>query len=86
MAEFGLQRWFQVTSQKKFVAKVRKKLYNRLVMKQEGEFMQDFTLNLSREELEKRTNKDYLNTKKMLTPDAPEYTELADGDKNALKH
>lgn len=48
--------------------------------------MQDFTLNLSREELEKRTNKDYLNTKKMLTPDAPEYTELADGDKNALKH
>lgn len=86
MAEFGLQRWFQVTSQKKFVAKVREKLYNRLVMKQEGEFMQDFTLNLSREELEKRTNKDYLNTKKMLTPDAPEYTELADGDKNALKH
>ena len=55
-------------------------------MKQEGEFMQDFTLNLSREELEKRTNKDYLNTKKMLTPDAPEYIELADGDKNALKH
>lgn len=48
--------------------------------------MQDFTLNLSREELEKRTNKDYLNTKKMLMPDAPEYTELADGDKNALKH
>lgn len=48
--------------------------------------MQDFTLNLSREELEKRTNKDYLNTKKMLTPDAPEYTKLADGDKNALKH
>lgn len=48
--------------------------------------MQDFTLNLSREELEKRTNKDYLNTKKMLTPDAPEYIELADGDKNALKH
>lgn len=48
--------------------------------------MQDFTLNLSREELEKRTNKDYLNTKKMLTPDAPEYKELADGDKNALKH
>lgn len=48
--------------------------------------MQDFTLNLSREELKKRTNKDYLNTKKMLTPDAPEYTELADGDKNALKH
>ena len=35
-------------------------------MKQEGEFMQDFTLNLSREELEKRTNKDYLNTKNFI--------------------
>lgn len=48
--------------------------------------MQDFTLNLSREELEKRTSKDYLNTKKMLSPNAPEYLELADGDKKALKH
>lgn len=48
--------------------------------------MQDFTLNLSREELEKRTNKDYLNTKKMLSPNAPEYLELAEGDKEALKH
>ena len=55
-------------------------------MKQEGEFMQDFTLNLSREELEKRTSKDYLNTKKMLSPNAAEYLELADGDKEALKH
>lgn len=71
---------------KNFVAKVQKKRYNRLVMKQEGEFMQDFTLNLSREELEKRTSKDYLNTKKMLSPNAPEYLELADGDKEALKH
>lgn len=48
--------------------------------------MQDFTLNLSREELEKRTSKDYLNTKEMLSPNAPEYLELADGDKEALKH
>lgn len=48
--------------------------------------MQDFTLNLSREELEKRTSKNYLNTKKMLSPNAPEYLELADGDKEALKH
>lgn len=48
--------------------------------------MQDFTLNLSREELEKRTSKDYLNTKKMLSPNAPEYLELAGGDKEALKH
>lgn len=38
------------------------------------------------EELEKRTHKDYLVTKKMLTPDAKEYLELADGDKEALKH
>lgn len=71
---------------KNFVAKVQKKRYNRLVMKQEGEFMQDFTLNLSREELGKRTSKDYLNTKKMLSPNAAEYLELADGDKEALKH
>lgn len=48
--------------------------------------MQDFELNLSREELEKRTHKDYLNTKKMLKADAPEYLALADGDKEALRH
>ena len=46
----------------------------------------DFELNLSMEELEKRTHKDYLTTKKMLAADAPEYLELADGDKEALKH
>ncbi len=46
----------------------------------------DFELNLSMEELEKRTHKDYLTTKKMLAVDAPEYLELADGDKEALKH
>ena len=46
----------------------------------------DFELNLSMEELEKRTHKDYLTTKKMLAVDAPEYTELAEGDKEALKH
>lgn len=48
--------------------------------------MQDFELNLSREELEKRTHKDYLNTKKMLKADAPEYLALTDGDKDALRH
>lgn len=48
--------------------------------------MRDFELNLSIEELEKRTHKDYLITKKFLTPDAPEYLALADGDKQALKH
>ena len=42
--------------------------------------------NLSIEELEKRTHKDYLIKKEMLKEDAPEYNELADGDKEALKH
>ena len=46
----------------------------------------DYELNLSHEELEKRTHKDYLTTKKMLAADAPEYLGLADGDKEALKH
>ncbi len=48
--------------------------------------MRNFELNLSMEELEKRTHKDYLITKKFLKPDSPEYLELADGDKQALKH
>ena len=46
----------------------------------------DFELGLTREELEKRTHKDYLTTKKMLAVDAPEYNALSDGDKEALKH
>ena len=46
----------------------------------------DFELNLSHDELEKRTHKDYLTTKKMLAADALEYESLADGDKAALKH
>ena len=46
----------------------------------------DYELNLSLEELQKRTHKDYLTTKKMLAADAPEYETLADGDKQALKH
>lgn len=48
--------------------------------------MKEFEFNLSMEELEKRTHKDYLMTKKMLKADAPEYLSLADGDKEALKH
>ena len=48
--------------------------------------MREFKLNLSMEELEKRTHKDYLITKKFLKPDSPEYLELADGDKQALAH
>ena len=46
----------------------------------------DYELNLSKEELEKRTHKDYLTTKKMLAVDAPEYENLTEGDKEALKH
>ena len=42
--------------------------------------------NLSIEELEKRTHKDYLIKKEMLKEDAPEYNSLADCDKEALKH
>ena len=48
--------------------------------------MREFEFNLSMEELEKRTHKDYLMTKKMLKADAPEYLELAEGDKDALKY
>ncbi len=48
--------------------------------------MREFEFNLSMEELEKRTHKDYLMTKKMLKCDAPEYIELEKGDKETLKH
>lgn len=48
--------------------------------------MKIYELNLSIEELEKRTHKDYLATKKMLKIGAPEYENLAEGDKQALKH
>lgn len=46
----------------------------------------DFKLGLSHEELEKRTHKDYLTTKKMLAEDAQEYKNLDEGDREALKH
>ena len=45
-----------------------------------------YEINLSLKELQKRTNKDYLTTKKMLAVDAPEYLTLQEGDKQALKH
>ena len=48
--------------------------------------MPKFELNLNIEELEKRTNKDYLITKKFLKADAPEYLNLEEGDKKALKY
>jgi len=48
--------------------------------------METFELNYSLDELKKRTHKDYLATKKMLAIDAPEYLNLAGGDKEALKN
>ncbi len=48
--------------------------------------MQKYELNLSMEELEKRTHKDYLITKKFLKADAPEYLALKEGDQQALVH
>ena len=42
----------------------------------------NFELNLSIEELEKRTNKDYLIRKQMLTEDSEEYKNLNIQDKN----
>lgn len=48
--------------------------------------MVDYEFNLSMKELEKRTHKDYLVTKKFLKADAPEYLALAEGDKIALNH
>ena len=53
-------------------------------MASKNEIQYDFGLEM--EELEKRTNKEYLITKVLLKADAPEYLELEDGDKKALKH
>jgi len=46
----------------------------------------NFELNLTLDELEKRTHKDYLIRKTMLEKEAPEFNSLSDGDKEALKH
>lgn len=46
----------------------------------------NFELNLTTQELEMRTHKDYLIPKKMLDVGAAEYENLANGDKEALKH
>ncbi len=48
--------------------------------------MKNFELNLSHEELVKRTSKDCLIPKEMLKEDAKEYESLAQGDKQALVH
>ena len=56
---------------------------NRVAVTQKKE---DFALNLTTAELERRTHKDALVTTTMLKPGAPEYENLAEGDKQALKH
>ena len=53
-------------------------------MASKNEIQYDFGLEM--EELEKRTNKEFLTTKVLLKADAPEYLQLEDGDKKALKH
>lgn len=45
-----------------------------------------FEIGMSEEELKMRTGDDYLCTKKMLDVDSPEYENLEEGDKKALKH
>jgi hypothetical protein len=47
-------------------------------------FKYEFGLDIS--ELEKRTSKEYLISKILLKPDSPEYLNLEEGDKQALKH
>jgi len=51
-----------------------------------GKNEEDFELGLSHEELVNRTSEDCFENKKMLTIDSPEYQNLAEGDKQALKH
>lgn len=46
----------------------------------------NFELNLTHDELVKRTSKECLIPKEMLKEDSKEYAALADGDKQALKH
>ena len=49
-------------------------------------YQKDYELNLSHDELSKRINKEYMTTKKMLSPDSEEYKSLDERDKKALKH
>ncbi|MCL1902241.1 MAG: hypothetical protein FWG18_01275, partial [Alphaproteobacteria bacterium] len=46
----------------------------------------NYELNLSLQELEKRTSPESLVVKKLLTVNAPEFLDLANGDKEALKY
>ncbi len=49
-----------------------------------SEIKYEFGLDLP--ELEKRTNDEFITTKVLLKPDSPEYLNLAEGDKEALKY
>lgn len=46
----------------------------------------NFELGLTPEELEKRTQKEFLRTIEMLKTDSPEFAKLEEGDKKALSH
>ena len=48
--------------------------------------LKKYEFGLEMEELEKRTSKEFLNSKILLKPDAPEYLSLEEGDKEALKY
>ena len=45
-----------------------------------------YEFGLDMPELEKRTSKEFINTKVLLKPDSPEYLSLEEGDKQALKY
>ena len=51
-----------------------------------GIMKENFELAMTPEELEKRVQKDYLSKITLLKEDSPEFSELAQGDKKALKH
>lgn len=59
---------------------------NRVSTNKKESKKEDFSLNLSTEELKRRTNPDALASIKMLDVGALQYEELAQGDKEALKH
>ena len=59
---------------------------NRVAISSKKDDAPAFELNLSTEELERRTSKDALPTTTMLKPGAPEYENLEPGDKETLKH
>ena len=50
------------------------------------DILKKYEFGLEIEELEKRTNKEFLNSKILLKADAPEYLSLEEGDKEALKY